>query len=465
MITEKDVMHLGFLKKLPFKGSDQGMRFLLRSAKDAEELLSNITIGWNLGNTLDSWNNGGPGPKTELDLETYWGNPETTKAMIDTVRKAGFNTVRIPVSWGDHIDASGNISKEWLDRVQEVVNYAYDGGMFVIINTHHDESWMKFDKSGSAKSIKMFKNVWKQISARFKNYNQRLIFEGLNEPRIVGTPNEWGGGTAEEREIINEYHKAFIETVRSSGGNNKTRLLLLTPHGAKEFWHSMSELYVPTDDKMVAVSIHPYVPGEAVWGESYKFDDNSKQTIDNTFNAINDLFLSKGISVVVTEYGTSDKKNTSDRVKHAEYYLSTATKYGIPCCWWDTGDLTLLNRNELKWNFSNIVKTIINNASKSPFTSKGKLAAPTGFKASRSQTEITLTWNSVKGADAYRVYRYNEKTGKYVKYKDVSDVQCTITGLKKNTKYKFKVTPLTQNSNGEYVKHTNTNTKTATTKK
>lgn len=439
--------------------------------KTANELVANLTAGWNLGNTLDSWINWGTGPENKLDVETYWGNPKTTKAMIDEVRKAGFNLVRIPVTWKDHIDADGNIDKAWLDRVQEVVNYAYDEGMFVIINTHHDEDWLKFDKSGSAKSIKMFKNVWKQISARFKNYNQRLIFEGLNEPRTIGSEAEWIGGTAAERKIINDYYKAFIETVRSSGGNNKTRMLMLTPYAASADYDGMSDLYVPTDDKMIAVSVHPYVPGDAVWGENYKFDNSGKDTIDYVFRSMDEIFISKGIPVIAGEYATSDHSDTAERVKIAEYYLSTATKYGIPCCWWDakTSDtdihLALLNRKTLKWYYPDIVKAIINNASESPFTSAGKLKAPTDFKASTSQTKIVLKWNAVKGADAYRVYMYNAKTGKYEKYKTVSSAQCSITGLKKNTKYKFIVTPLTKNSSGKYVKQTNSKAKGVTTKK
>ena len=195
----------------------------------ASELLADITAGWNLGNNLDCWGNL-DWLEDPLDDETAWGNPKASKALIDTVRKSGFNLLRVPVSWNDHIDEKGNIDKAWLDRVQEVVNYAYDSGMFVIINTHHDEAWLKFDKANYAASMKKFNNVWKQISARFKDYGQRLIFEGMNEPRTVGSAKEWDGGTAEEREIINEFYKSFIKTVRSSGGNNKTRLLVLTPH-------------------------------------------------------------------------------------------------------------------------------------------------------------------------------------------------------------------------------------------
>ncbi len=137
------------------------------SSGSAQAVIDKMTIGWNLGNTLDcvncTWLN------NKLDCETAWGNIKTTKAMIDAVKKAGFNTVRIPVSWNDHIDSNGKINTEWLDRVQEVVDYAYDNDMYVILNTHHENGWVKLDASKEKEVKKKFNYVWKQIATRFKN--------------------------------------------------------------------------------------------------------------------------------------------------------------------------------------------------------------------------------------------------------------------------------------------------------
>ncbi|MDE7288226.1 MAG: glycoside hydrolase family 5 protein, partial [Oscillospiraceae bacterium] len=132
------------------------------SKMTANEFVKKITVGWNLGNTLDSHSCDWLADK--LDLETGWGNPKTTKAMIKTVKDAGFNTVRIPVSWGEHMDSKGKIDKKWLDRVQEVVDYAYSQNMYVIINSHHDTSWIKLDTKNEKSVTEKFTYVWKQIA-------------------------------------------------------------------------------------------------------------------------------------------------------------------------------------------------------------------------------------------------------------------------------------------------------------
>lgn len=338
------------------------------SSKDAEELVNNITIGWNLGNTLDSTNC--TWLENDLDYETGWGNPKTTKAMISAVKKAGFNTIRIPVSWGDHMDASGKVNTAWMDRVQEVVDYAYSNDMYVILNTHHDESWIKFDEKNSAASLKKFTYLWKQIAAKFKDYDQKLIFEGLNEPRTKGSQNEWNGGTKSEREILNKYYASFVKTVRDSGGNNKNRLLIITPYGANTGYSAMSALEIPNDD-MIAVSVHAYMPYNVALNRNSSdkaLTDSNKKEIDNAFSNINKVFLSKGIPVIMDEFGAINKSNTSERVELVKYYLSVAESYGVPCCWWDNGSnckpadgegLGLLNRNTLKWFYPDIVKALV----------------------------------------------------------------------------------------------------------
>ena len=443
--------------------------------KTANELVADLTAGWNLAGSLEStdcW-----GPDDCLDYETGWGNPRTTKEMFVAVRKAGFNFVRIPVSWGVHMDKNGNIDKRWMDRVQEVVDYAYDEGLFVIINIQDPQLFLKFDKV-NAESTKIFKNVWKQISARFKNYNQRLIFESMNEPADLELIEE--GRFDEMFETINELNKAFIETVRSSGGNNKNRLLMIPPFAADaDDDLGIFALEVPDDDKMIAVSIHEYTPYDFALQEVSdvtKFTDDAKKAIDNVFAIIDEALLSKGIPVIMGEYGFFDRKNTSERVKATKYYLSVAKKYGVPCAWWDGGvtetkikekrtEHGLLHRETYKWYFPEIVKAIIDTAPESPVASTGKLKAPTGFKVTKTQTKITLKWDEVKGADAYRVYLYNEKTGKYETYKTVYTGVCNITDLKKGTKYKFKVTTLIKNSDGKYVAQTSSKAMSATTNK
>lgn len=340
-----------------------------KSSSSAQEFVDKLNVGWNLGNTLDCYNCKS-WVSNELDFESAWGNPKTTKAMISAVKKAGFNTVRIPVSWGEHMDSDGKVSKEWLDRVQTVVDYAYDNDMYVILNTHHENGWIKLDEKSEKAVTKKFTYLWKQIAERFKDYDERLIFEGLNEPRLEGSAQEWNGGTAAERKVLNNYLSAFVETVRSTGGNNKTRYLMLTPYGASTSTSALSDLKLPDDDRII-ISVHAYLPYNVAlnrYSKDTKLTDNNKKEIDSAFSNINKVFISKGIPVIMGEFGAINKSNTAERVEIAKYYLSAANKYGVPCCWWDNGTicspsegegLGLLNRKTLEWYYPEIVKALI----------------------------------------------------------------------------------------------------------
>ena len=173
-----------------------------------------MTAGWNLGNSLDAYGT------YSLNNETYWGNPKTTKAMIDAVKNEGFNTIRIPVSWGEHVGSAPNytIDTAWMNRVQEVVDYAMADGMYVLLDTHHETSWLKPQSATLDASQKQLVAIWTQIAERFKAYGDHLLFEGMNEPRIVGSSNEWSGGDADGRAAVNVLNQAFIDAVRKTGG-------------------------------------------------------------------------------------------------------------------------------------------------------------------------------------------------------------------------------------------------------
>ncbi len=340
------------------------------SSDSAQKIIDKMTIGWNLGNTLDCY--GCTWLSNKLDCETAWENPKTTKAMIDTVKKAGFNTVRIPVSWNDHINSSGNIDTKWLDRVQEVVDYAYDNDMYVILNTHHENDWVKLDASKEKEVKKKLNYVWNQIAARFKNYDEKLLFEGLNEPRTIGSSKEWNGGTAAEHKVLNSLYQGFVDTVRDTGGNNKTRILILTPYGANSSKAALNDLWLPENDDRIAVSVHAYSPYNVALDRNSsekKLTDSGKREIDNNFSNINSVLLSKGVPVIMDEFGTINKSNTADRIEVAKYYLSVAEKYGVPCVWWDNGTncgpkegegFGLLNRDTLKWNYPELVEALVN---------------------------------------------------------------------------------------------------------
>lgn len=330
------------------------------------QLVKEIKIGWNLGNTMDA--TGGNG----VNSESSWGNPVTTKEMIDTVKEAGFNTVRIPTTWEKHLGPAPDytIDAAWLDRVQEIVDYVMDNDMFAIINMHHEEWYFpSYDNADAAKDI--LTKVWKQIADRFENYDEHLIFEGLNEPRMKGTNFEWNGGNEEGRDVINQFNAAFIETIRNAGGNNPLRHLMIPPYAASSDTKTWSEFIVPEDDKLI-VSIHAYAPynfalngaGTATWSI-----DNASDTrdIDNLMNNIYNNFVSKGIPVIIGEFGGRNKDNLESRVAWAQYYIKKAAEKGIPCIWWDNGSVIgsgenfgLLNRKFLKWEFPDIVTALMN---------------------------------------------------------------------------------------------------------
>ena len=314
----------------------------------AEELAANIRVGWNLGNTLDTidlrWL-GKNAPVTRF--ETAWGNPVTTIAMINTVKEAGFNAIRIPVSWSKAADRNYVIRGAWMDRVKQVVNYAVSNDMYIILNTHHDEDIFKFRDGEMAESRKAFQAIWAQIADNFKNYDEKLIFEGLNEPRTKGSRYEWDGGTDEERNNLNILNQLFVDTVRASGGNNLMRVLMVSTYSASSLAVAMNALTIPSDPQnsvnKIIVSIHAYEPYNFALNENSPVNTWSVSRTSDTapiterIDRAYDLFISKGIPVIMGEFGALNKGNEEARAEWAEFYTSYAKSRGIKCFWWDNG--------------------------------------------------------------------------------------------------------------------------------
>lgn len=323
----------------------------------ASEIVKQMKIGWNLGNTLDA--TGGEG----LTAETSWGNPVTTKEMIDEVKEAGFNVLRVPVSWGTHVDNDFNIDTAWLDRVQEVVNYGIDNDMFVILNTHHEE-WYMPKESEVDNDLKHLEKLWTQIAERFKNYGEKLLFEGVNEPRLRGTNVEWTGNK-ESREIVNRYAETFVKAVRATGGNNAERSLFITPYAASSMTANLKALKIPENAGNIIVSVHAYLPYDfALNTQGTVFYENDG-SIDKLMSDIKTVFLDNGIPVVITEFGVMNKGNVEGRLQCIEDYLTAAKAINVPCIWWDNNAKSgsgekfgLLNRAEGGWYFPEVVKKI-----------------------------------------------------------------------------------------------------------
>lgn len=333
-------------------------------AKTALEITADMGAGWNLGNTMDTNGRG-------LGAETYWGNPHTERYMIDAVAARGFKTLRIPVTWDGNLlgDNAHSIDPAWLERVEQIVNYGLDNGMYVIINIHHDE-WVKPAHEHKTATLRQLNAIWSQIAAHFKDYNQYLIFETFNEPRFhYGTDLEWTG-TVENYQVINELNSAALGVIRSSGGNNADRMVMVPAYAASP-WNAQTDHFEVPDDRMVAVSAHGYIPydfAESAQGPRV-FTQGARELVDYVYGELERKYIDNGIPVVMGEWGTIDKDNTSERVAYARHFVTRAREAGIPTVVWDNGALggnghgyRLYHRQTNTWPFEEIVEAIISNA-------------------------------------------------------------------------------------------------------
>lgn len=304
----------------------------------AMDIVKDMKIGWNIGNTLDSTRTDLTRIDAPYKFETAWGNPKVTHELIDSVLDAGFNVIRVPVSWTNHIgpEPEYQITDSWMERVKEVVDYAYDKGAYVILNIHHEDwNYPYYDNLDRA-SAEMAA-VWGQIAEVFRDYDEHLIFEGQNEPRKIGTPLEWNGGDAEGWEVVNKTNKVFIDTVRATGGSNPYRMLMI-PGYAANCSVGIRHIEVPENDNRVIISVHAYEPYDFALNTSGRSEWNhDTDAIDKLMKELQTRFLDKGTPVIIGEFGAMNKDNESERAEWAEYYVSAAKKAGVCCIWWDNG--------------------------------------------------------------------------------------------------------------------------------
>ena len=334
----------------------------------AFELLSNITIGWNLGNTLDA-HGAGPSPVSEM----YWGNPKTTQEMIDAVAAQGFNAIRIPVTYAEHVEKAPDytIKEQWLNRVQEIVDYGINAGMYVFLDTHHEpDYWLIPNQDHEEAAVNELTAIWKQVAERFRDYDEHLIFEGMNEPRTKGSPSEWNGGEPSERKIVERLNQAFIDTVRATGGNNETRLLVICTYGNNAGYNVAKEFTIP-EDNYIAVAVHMYTPYYFTYaGEGGQFfdtwDGSHKGDISATLKQLNNYFIKKDLPVVVTEFGAVNKGKPEEVINWAKDYISVMNNYGIKCFWWDNNcyqtsgeNFGIFDRRNLTWYDQKLADTLV----------------------------------------------------------------------------------------------------------
>ena len=336
-------------------GSSEGMN------SAANKFVRSMKIGWNLGNTFDAYSD--QNKVDEMAYESDWCGIVTTKEMVDEIKAAGFQTMRIPVSWHNHVTSDGNytISEAWLNRVQEVVDYAIDNDMHVIINIHHDNStsYMYPTTEHLEQSKAYVAAIWSQVAARFADYDEHLIMEGLNEPRLVGTSDEWWLDLNKQQcveavQCINELNQVFVDTVRAAGGNNGERYLLVPGYAASLQGVTNRYFELPQDiagnENKILVEVHAYTPydfalrapGEGKSIDRWSADDKaSTAEIDELMDTLYKKYVQNGIGVVIDEFGARDKNgNTQARTDFAAYYVAAARQRGITCCWWDNNAFT-----------------------------------------------------------------------------------------------------------------------------
>ena len=335
---------------------------------DTEAILEDMGLGWNLGNSLDAI--GGSG----LDTETSWSNPKTTQALIDKVKSLGFNTVRVPVSWGKHVSGDNyTIDSAWLARVKEVVDYCYKNDMYVILNIHHDTK-SSASASGAgyyprssaySSSEKFVTSVWSQVAEYFKDYDYHLIFETLNEPRLIGTSYEWWfskwsipSEVKDAIDCINKLNQKAVDIIRTTGSNNKGRLIMCPGYDASIDGATVSGFKLPTDisgnKNRIAVSVHAYSPYNFAMnvgsGSTSTYTSSIKNELQDLFSTLKSNFRDKGIPVVIGEFGSTDKNNTAERVKWATDYTALAKKNNIPCVLWDNNAFARYNGSSIVLN-------------------------------------------------------------------------------------------------------------------
>lgn len=426
---------------------------------DTEAILEDMGLGWNLGNSLDA--TGGSG----LDTETSWSNPKTTQALIDKVKSLGFNTVRVPVSWGKHVSGDNyTIDSAWLARVKEVVDYCYKNDMYVILNIHHDTK-SSASASGAgyyprssafSSSEKFVTSVWSQMAEYFKDYDYHLIFETLNEPRLIGTGYEWWfnkwnipSEVKDAINCINKLNQKAVDTIRNTGSNNRGRLIMCPGYDASIDGATVSGFKLPTDisgnKNRIAVSVHAYSPYNFAMnidtsnGATSTYSSYIKDELKNLFSTLKSNFRDKGIPVVIGEFGSTDKNNTAERVKWATDYTALAKKNNIPCVLWDNNAFAVYNGSSIVLNseyhgYINRKNNTVTSPAKDVIEA---LMKPYGKKTNLNcSSSVTIVAGQSKNIGAS-----SSTSGAVLTYKSTTPSICTVdkngnvTALKTGTGY------------------------------
>jgi len=336
------------------------------------QLSQEMAPGWNLGNSLEA-----------IGGETNWGNAAATQSLLNAVKAAGFNSVRIPMSWKQYADSNDNIRADWMARVTEVVNYARNAGLVAIINIHWDGGWMQPNYATQAMANTRITKFWTQIANNFKNYDDHLLFAGLNEVMIDG---DYGTPTVEYYTVQNGFNQTFVNAVRATGGNNAVRHLVVQGFNTN-IDHTYNFFTVPSDSaaNRLMVEVHYYDPYDFTlntgndtiwqWGSIATSPANTETWanegyVDAQFNKLNQRFVTgMGMPVLMGEYGAVARLNVDPsqtyRTYWDQYITSAARQRGLVPVYWDNGysgdhQMGLFNRSNGAQYYPNLTSTIVN---------------------------------------------------------------------------------------------------------
>ena len=375
--------------------------------EDIHSAVRNMGLGWNLGNTLDAhsgdtlnmWIEHWGSTRTFADYETAWGQPVTKPAVFRMLKEAGFNAVRIPVTWYPHMEAKfrftspsnsywypskddigTKIQKAWMARVKQLVDYALDAGLYCIINVHHDTgaantAWLIADEKVYERECARFEAIWTQIAEEFRNYDGRLLFEGYNE--MLDPYRSWcyaSMNTASKYDYkvsasaynaINRYAQSFVNAVRATGGNNLTRNLIVTTYGACSgagSWNDhltdpLSKMKLPEDisEGHIAFEIHTYPDVSSI--------DNCKNEVSVMISRLK-RYLGDKAPVIIGEWGCADVDDPKasipmrNRIAFIEHLVKKSRDAGFAVFYW-MGLTDGADRNVPKWTEPELMKAMV----------------------------------------------------------------------------------------------------------
>lgn len=343
----------------------------MQQLSPAQALVARIHAGWNLGNTLDALRrNVQPGEIVPPALaETAWGNPLVTPGLIRAVRDAGFDALRLPVTWAQHLSPSDEVDPAWMDRVEQIVSWVLDAGMVCLLNVHHDagsHGWLQASPACHDAHGRRFDLLWQQIAARFAHVGENLVFEAFNE--MLDGKEHWTETPDDEAYVAhNRWHQRFVNTVRAAGGLNATRILSLQTYSAGNSPRTLSAFQLPEDPApgRLILQTHNYDPqgfcwlkaGEHALRDTWGTAEDVSQA-ENLMVSLSAFARKHGAPLIIGEFGSEDKGNTAARATHAACFARNARDQGIVCFWWDCGHFALFDRHREKVLHPEIVASL-----------------------------------------------------------------------------------------------------------